>query len=69
MRRLKNGASNSGLEDEVNRARASTSVSYNNVSENREWNVKNVTIGGISVAGPAVVFFGKGAGRDRSRGA
>src|SRR6185503_10707693 len=38
-----------GLEEEVNRARVSTSVGYNNVSENREGKVGNITIGGISV--------------------
>jgi len=54
-----------GLEDEVNRARATSSVGYNNVSENREGKVSNVTIGGISVDEPSVTFFGKGAGRDK----
>ena len=53
-----------GLEEEVSRASVSTSVGYNNLSENREGKV-NVTIGGISVDGPAVVFFGKGTGRDK----
>jgi len=54
-----------GLEEEFNRARISTSVGYNNVSENREGKVDNVRIGGISVDAPAVIFFGKRAGRDR----
>jgi len=54
-----------GLEDEVNRARATSSVGYNNVSENREGKVSNVTIGGISLDGPSVIFFGKGTGRDK----
>ena len=54
-----------GLEEEVNRARVSTSVGYNNTSENREGKVSNITIGGISVDGPSVIFFGKGAGRDK----
>jgi predicted aspartyl protease len=54
-----------GLEDEFNRARVSASVGYNNVSENREGKVSNVTIGGISVDEPAVIFFGKGTGRDK----
>ena len=54
-----------GLEEEFNRARVSTSVGYNNVSENREGKVDNVTIGGISVDAPAVIFFGKGTGRDK----
>ena len=54
-----------GLEDEFNRAPVSTSVGYNNVSENREGKVSNVTVGGISVDAPAVIFFGKGTGRDK----
>jgi predicted aspartyl protease len=54
-----------GLEEEVNRARVSTSVGYNNASENREGKVSNITIGGISVDGPSVIFFGKGTGRDK----
>lgn len=54
-----------GLEDEFNRASVSTSVGFNNVSENREGKVSNVTIGGISVDTPSVVFFGKGTGRDK----
>lgn len=54
-----------GLEEEVSRARVSTSVGYNNVSENREGKVTNITIGGISVDGPSVIFFAKGAGRDK----
>jgi predicted aspartyl protease len=54
-----------GLEEEVNRARVSTSVGFNNVSENREGKVSNVTVGGISVDAPSVIFFGKGTGRDK----
>lgn len=54
-----------GLEEEVKQARVSTSVGYNNVSENREGKVSNVTIGGISIDGPSVIFFGKGSGRDK----
>jgi predicted aspartyl protease len=53
-----------GLEEEASRATASTSVGFNNVSENTEGKVSNVTVGGIPVDGPSVVFFGKGAGRD-----
>jgi predicted aspartyl protease len=56
-----------GLEEEFNRAKVSTSVGYNNLSENREGKVANVTIGAISVDEPPVVFFGKGTGRDKSR--
>ena len=54
-----------GLEEEVNRARVSSDVGYNGVSENREANVSNVRIGGIGVDGPAALFFGKGSGRDK----
>lgn len=54
-----------GLEEEFKRARISTSVGFNGVAENREGELSNVTIGGISVDKPAVVFFGKGTGRDK----
>jgi predicted aspartyl protease len=54
-----------GLEDEFNRARVTTAVSFNGVSENREGKVSIITIGGISLEEPAVVFFGKGTGRDK----
>lgn len=54
-----------GLEDEFNRARVTTAVGFNGVSENRQGKVSNITIGGISLDGSAVVFFGKGAGRDK----
>ena len=54
-----------GLEDEVSSAPVSTDVGYNGVSENRKGKVSNVTVGGISVDAPEVVFFGKGTGRDK----
>ena len=54
-----------GLDDEVSKASVSTGVGYNGIAENREGKLTNVTIGGISVDGPAVVFFAKGAGRDK----
>lgn len=54
-----------GLEDEVSRASVSTDVGFNGVAENRKGKIRNVTIGGISVDEPAVVFFGKGTGRDK----
>ena len=54
-----------GLSDEVSKAPVSPSVGFNGVSENREGNLRSVTIGGISVDAPAVIFFGKGAGRDK----
>lgn len=54
-----------GLEDEVNRAPASSDVGYNGVAENKKGELSNVTIGGISVAGAPVVFFAKGTGRDK----
>jgi predicted aspartyl protease len=54
-----------GLQDEFDRARVSTTLGFNGSSENREGAVSNVTVGGISVDAPAVVFFGKGTGRDK----
>jgi hypothetical protein len=54
-----------GLEDDVSQARVSSDVGYNGVSENREGKVSNVTVGGISIDAPAVIFFGKGSGRDK----
>ena len=54
-----------GLEEEVRRAEVSTAVGYNGVAENRQGKLDNVTVGGISVASPAVVFFGKGTGHDQ----
>jgi predicted aspartyl protease len=54
-----------GLEAEVSRAQGSASVGYNGVSENREGKIGNVTVGGISVDTPTVIFFGKGTGRDK----
>jgi predicted aspartyl protease len=54
-----------GLEEEVNRSEVSTSVGYNNLTENRKGKVDNVTIGGISTDGATVTFFGKGMGYDK----
>lgn len=54
-----------GLQEEFDRARIITDVGYNGVSENREGKISNVTIGGISVDAPSVVFFAKGTGRDK----
>lgn len=54
-----------GLEEEFKRAPVKTSVGYNNVSENRAGKVSNVTVGGISVDAPDVIFFGKGTGHDK----
>jgi len=53
------------LEDEVSKAKVSTSVGFNGVSENREGRIGSVTIGGISIDAPTVIFFAKGAGRDK----
>jgi predicted aspartyl protease len=52
-----------GLEEEFNQAPVSTDVGYNGVSQNRQGKVNNVTVGGISVDEPAVIFFGKGTGQ------
>ena len=54
-----------GLEDEFNRARVTTAVGFNGVSENRVGKVSNITIGDISLDAPAVLFFGKNTGRDK----
>jgi predicted aspartyl protease len=54
-----------GMEDEVNRAPASSDVGYNGVAENKKGELSNVTIGGILVAGAPVTFFAKGTGRDK----
>ena len=54
-----------GLENEFNRARVTTAVGFNGVAENRVGKVSNITIGGISLDAPAVVFFGQDTGRDK----
>jgi hypothetical protein len=54
-----------GLEEEVSRAPVSSDVGFNGVSENRKGKLRNVTIGGISIDEPDVIFFGKGTGRDK----
>jgi len=56
-----------GLQEEFEQARTSTSVGFNGRSENREGRISNIRVGGISVDGPAVVFFGKGTGRDKEQ--
>jgi predicted aspartyl protease len=54
-----------GLDEDFNRAPVSTDVGYNGVSQNRKGKVDSVNVGGISVDAPAVIFFGKGTGRDK----
>jgi predicted aspartyl protease len=54
-----------GMEEEVKQSLASSDVGYNGVSDNKKGKLTNVTIGGISVDAPEVVFFGKGTGRDK----
>src|SRR6185503_10908910 len=54
-----------GLEDEVSRAPVSTDVGFKGASDNRQGKLRNVTIGGIAIDDPDVVFFGKGTGRDK----
>ncbi len=56
---------NLGLNDEVSKAQVRKSVGYNGEAENREGKIKNVTIGGISIDEPSVLFFGEGAGHDK----
>ena len=54
-----------GLEDQYNKASPSLSVGFNGVSQNRDGQVGNVAVGGISIDGPAVIFFSKGMGHDK----
>ena len=54
-----------GLEEEVSRAPVTSDVGFNGVSENKRGTIRNVTIGKISIDEPAVIFFGKGTGRDK----
>jgi predicted aspartyl protease len=54
-----------GLDEEVSKAQVSASVGYNGISQNRKGTISNITIGGISVDAPTVLFFAKGAGRDK----
>ena len=54
-----------GLDEDFERAPVSTDVGYNGVSQNRQGKVNSVIVGGISVDAPAVIFFGKGTGRDK----
>ena len=54
-----------GMEEEVNRAPAGSDVGYNGASDNKKGELRNVTIGGISVDAAPVVFFAKGTGRDK----
>jgi hypothetical protein len=56
-----------GLEQESGMARSSHSVGFNGTAENRKGKVKNITIGGISVDEPEVVFSNKGAGYDDTK--
>ena len=54
-----------GLEEDFNQAPVSTDVGYNGAAQNRQGKVNLVTVGGISVDAPAVIYFAKGAGRDK----
>jgi hypothetical protein len=54
-----------GLDEEVSRAPVSSDVGFKGVSENRKGKLRNVTIGGISLDEPDVIFFAKGTGRDK----
>jgi predicted aspartyl protease len=53
-----------GLKKEAREAQASHSVGFNGTAENRRGKVENITMGGISVDAPEVVFFNQGAGYD-----
>jgi predicted aspartyl protease len=54
-----------GLEDQVSKAAARSSVGYNGESQTKKGRVDNVTVGGIVVAAPSVIFFGEGTGHDK----
>lgn len=54
-----------GLADEVSKAPVGTNVGFKGASQNRKGKLRNVTIGGISIDEPDVIFFGKGTGRDK----
>jgi predicted aspartyl protease len=53
-----------GLDEAVSQAQVTESTGFNGKTENRQGQVKNITVGGISLDQPAVVFYGKGTGRD-----
>lgn len=55
-----------GLETEASKGEVKTSVGYNGAFESRTGRVRNITIGGISLDAPAVMFFGKGTGHDKT---
>ena len=53
-----------GLQKQVANAKVSRSVGFNGATQNREATVKNITVGGVSVDQPSVIFYGRGTGRD-----
>lgn len=54
-----------GLGEIAKMGEVTTSVGYNGVAENHSGRLKNITIGGISVDDPGVVFFAAGSGHDK----
>ena len=53
-----------GLAAEARQAPVSKSMGFNGDTENRQGKLKQVTIGGIAIDGPPVIFYGPGTGRD-----
>ncbi len=53
-----------GLEKDVSKAQPTHSAGFNGTAENRTGKVRSITIGGIYLREPAVVFYSKGAGYD-----
>jgi len=56
-----------GLQEDARNAPMSNSVGINGLSENREGKLKNITVGGVSVNDPTVVFYGNGTGHDKEK--
>jgi predicted aspartyl protease len=53
-----------GLEGTASAGEKSTSTGFNGQAEHRIGKIANITIGGVSVDAPEVVFYGKGTGHD-----
>lgn len=56
-----------GLEADAEKGEAASSVGYNGEFKNRKGQIKNVTIGAISIDNAPVTFFGRGTGHDKTR--
>lgn len=54
-----------GVEEQLRTARAGSSVGLNGRVENRIGKLGSVTLGGITIDAPEVVFYGEGTGYDK----